>query len=259
MTGTPQKRSTQYGRWGCSRDSGSHCTGVGAGQGARTPDADGVPPCSPQWAGAAGTGVGAGRGCLRTSAPTRCRRARPPPLSASLEREVPPSPQRHECPQGAGLAAAARPRARGWRGLWPSPATGVGAAAHGGEGTGWGGRPTAGRGRGGVGARGGEGTGGVGARSGRRVRALHLPRRTLAPDRGRPPPPRPRTTHRPWALRPHRTAPLRRRRQTSPPTDRNRAAGTPPQPNTRPSVYTTGPAAASGRATPAVKWTKRDG
>ncbi len=104
------------------------------------------------------------------------------------------------------------------------------------------------------------------------------------PHRGPAPPP-----HRGRCINPHRTEPcaagvepapppgrtLHRRRQPSTPTGQNpapqahdlngpsphrrRTAGTRPQPNTRPSVYTTGPAAASGRATPAVKWTKRDG
>ncbi len=89
-------------------------------------------------------------------APTGCRRAHPC------------RPKRHECPRLATLAAAALPGRR-----VAASATGVGAAAHGGEGTGWGWAPAA-----------------AGASTPRTS-----PARTLAPDRGRPPPPRPRTTH----------------------------------------------------------------
>ncbi len=139
----------------------------------------------------------------RVRAPRRQRGAAAPTLPHSRllphEREVPhrlghlPGPQAHngqgqQAPasvraggcsrtwrrQGAAAptrAALSGTNARGWRQL--AAATGVGAAAHGGEGTGWGWAPAA-----------------AGASTPRTS-----PARTLAPDRGRPPPPRPRTTH----------------------------------------------------------------
>ncbi len=120
-------------------------------------------------------------------------------------------------------------------------ATGVGVVARGGEGTGWGWAPAA-----------------AGASAPVTYKyALSRQTEDVPPRRGPGPAPPP---HPGRYARPHRTATLRRRHTTATPTGQNPAPqALAPQAKIRPRMQTAGPAAASGSATPAVKWTKRDG
>ncbi len=222
----------------------------------------------------------------------RRRRCGPGGVGAPGASRVPPRPPSPTlgCARAGGTPIApGGMNARGWRHVRPPPAarlrlaTLAAAARPGAAGGSLRHRCRCSRPR-----RGGDGVG-VGARSGWRVHAPYLSSmhsrarpRTTAPTAAPHHPPPVGATATPTAQNPapqasnpspHRAGPcaagvspqpppgrtLRRRHTTSmAPTAQTTTAGT-TQPNTRPSVYTTGPAAASGRATPAVKWTKRDG